>query len=837
MRTKILTLICSLCLMVSGIGFGANAAEPLPEAQTELEILKSLGIVNGYEDKETENNSVMSKCTFVNFLLNITDGGRYGSTYDPEAIEQAKQRGILAQSSVVSADQPLIYEEAMKMAVVLLGYGEISENNGGYPGGYLSRASELRLTEGVSPSGEIKNYEAYRILLNVTEAPIMLKTFPNGDYQIDNGTNLLEYYRDIYKIEGVVTANRVSGLYDTAAAGPDSVKIESDTYLDPDGLLSSCLGYRIKGYARKGELDTYTVISGGIDERVTVTEIDTSSITDISDDCRTFEYCPDKSSSKTVKAEAAASASLLYNGVVSLDYNAEDFNDDGTVLFIDNDSDGKADVIKLNVYKTMIVSSVSSGTRTINNEFSYEGALAKLNVGDIEANNYEVRFYKDGALVDFGAVAAGDVLSVYSPHEGYEGDVEVYISSQKTTGSVDSVSMSDETVTVGGTEYELASSFIKANSFDEAFAADISAGDRYDVYIDVYGKVAGMKSVQSSMQYAYMQKIYKDEEEIVYTKLFNVDGEWNTYAFADKVAVNGSSRRPLEAFDELSTGVDGIVGYVVNGEGKINRLELPMQYTDDISNARLNTIGEQTGTFRYNNTTFDSNYYMTADTKVIFVPEDEEMRDNENNYSIGNNYSFRSNVSITYTGYCRDEFYCLGIVLVRQSLSDMTAVDNESYFVRDVKTVYDDGDVTNEIVVSNNTYLGLSVKTSDSSIGSDIKKGDIIKIHVDPSGRINTIEKLFDYDSGAVPDMSANLYDWSYVRGTALKTDISGSRLLLNSTREIALRVPDVPVLVYDTFESDVRGGSLGDIEPGDFIVADVHQNKVMTLYVYKNME
>ena len=54
MRTKILTFICSLCLIISSISFGANAAEPVPEAQTELEILKALGIVNGYEDKETE---------------------------------------------------------------------------------------------------------------------------------------------------------------------------------------------------------------------------------------------------------------------------------------------------------------------------------------------------------------------------------------------------------------------------------------------------------------------------------------------------------------------------------------------------------------------------------------------------------------------------------------------------------------------------------------------------------------------------------------------------------------------------------------------------------------
>lgn len=110
--------------------------------------------------------------------------------------------------------------EFVKMCVCLIGYGDIAENNGGYPNGYITQAATLGLTEGIGEiayNQGITRGDAAVILANTLEAPILAI----GDVHMDengvvsltpkmmDGTgedykNLLMMYFDIYKVTASV---------------------------------------------------------------------------------------------------------------------------------------------------------------------------------------------------------------------------------------------------------------------------------------------------------------------------------------------------------------------------------------------------------------------------------------------------------------------------------------------------------------------------------------------------------------------------------------------------------------------------------------------------------
>lgn len=652
---------------------------------------------------------------------------------------------------------------------------------------------------------------------------------------------VLSIYRRIYKVEGVVTANPSSGLYKSASLPVGRSAIGDDTFSDPNEILYDYLGFKVAAYVRETLSGDYEVIYAEAHREVEIIKFATENVAAVTGNCTIFEYYPENDSTKTRKNTVSPSAALLYNGVVWSDYTAADFMcPNGEVSLIDNDRDGRADVIRLNVYDTLIVSAVSVGSSIITGEFSYAGCLNRLDLEAYKNDGGRVAIYMDGKRVSIGDIQAGDVLSVFASRESGRKRAEIFVSKNKMNAVAGEYRKEEKELLLGDVIYKISDAYYKANAKGEVFAQSITVGSYYTFYLDINNKIAGVRSERSTLQYGYLKQVGEGQSSLDTTlklRVFSADGEWEMLDVSSKLELNGESVKASEVRAKIDAAAGGVIGYSLNRSGEVSRLELPLAYESGMSAARLNTTGVQSHAFRYATTSFDCNYYMTGDTKVIFVPSDAEYLSDESLYDVGNNYSFTSNATVSYIGYGRDEYCFLDVALVTRSSTEVQRVGNTNYLVRKISTISDENGQTTQVTVSSNAYLGISFAAKDSSVLQGVKKGDIIKIHINAEGYIDKFEHTYKINDRNIKEMGSNLNAHATVKGQLLKVDPANSRILIASAREVALKVPSISVLFYDGERAGVSLGNIGDITVGDYVIADIYETRVLGLFVIRDFD
>ena len=297
--------------------------------------------------------------------------------------------------------------------------------------------------------------------------------------------------------------------------------------------------------------------------------------------------------------------------------------------------------------------------------------------------------------------------------------------------------------------------------------------------------------------------------------------------------------------DRIISEKGQLIGYGLDKEKKISRIELAVPYAEDLSEERLNVTSEHTHGYRYNNTSFDSHYYMSGKTKVIVVPSADP--EDEDSYDIGNNYYFSSDENVTYVGYGCDEYNFLEYVLVKRNATESKKVGESAYFVREVSEVaHPEGGTTKQVTIASATYLGLSIMATESAVLDGISKGDIIKFHVNASGYIDNVSAVYNIsDKDSDKNTPDYLHAYVVAKGTLLKTDPTEGRILMETERKdsagaltankVALKVSSsLSVLIYDAQRETVTAGTIKDLTLGDFVVANISKSSVTGVFAIR---
>ncbi|MBR5152757.1 MAG: hypothetical protein IKW60_04435 [Clostridia bacterium] len=851
MGRKIICILVALATLCSLMVVQVSAADYIAE-NTQLDVLKALEIVNGYEN-ENQAFSKMNKATFINFLLNMMEGGKYTAAYDGDALLQAEQLGLIETASAVGQSDVLRNDEAVKMAMSLLGYKDLCMEMGGYPAGFLVKANQIGLTDGLTLSEEMTNLEAYHLLYETMNTGVMdvvaYGTEGNSYAEYEDRT-ILNIYRRIYQVEGVVTANGISGLYEPAAVSEGYVAIEGDLYQDTNGLLYDYLGYKVLAYAKKETDGSFSIVYGEPYQTVEVVEIDSNNILNVASDISSIEYYSDENASSSRKINLPPTIVVLSNNVVWSDYTAADFTKpDGLVTLIDQQGDNNIDVVKLDFTRTMIVSSVSTSTKTISGVYTYTGAFSKLELKPYDDPGNRVEFFLNGEAATFEDVKQGDVLSVYESNGAGGKVARISIIRNKVVETVTAYYQAENELVAGDVVYELSALYQKATSESEQFAEPIVVGKSYAFYLDENGKIIGARTESNDgVQYGYLKAVGDGKgvfDVPVILRIFTAEGEWKEFNFAEKVKVNGNSAdTAANAKAHAQSAIGKLIGYSLNSEGAIVRLETPQSIAEfqdaaTLNPERLNVLPIASNTFRYNNTTFGGVHYMTGNTKVFFVPSEEP--DNEDLYDIGNNYSFRSNIGYSYTGYNTDEFGFLDMVLVELNQTDSKKPTDSVYFVREVGTGIDgEGNAVGQITVASAAYYGVSILVDDSYDISGINPGDLIKIHVNAKGYVDNLEQIYKVSDKVVLSAPSVIED-GRIQGVIDKMDLSGERIRVDTMRDaketkLGLKVPaSISVMIYDAKRNTVTAGKTADLSMDDFIIVQLNKNNVAGIYVYRN--
>jgi len=295
---KVIALVCVFALALTTVAFGATYSDVAEDSAyyEAVETLTKLSIVEGKGEGLYAPEDGVTRAEMAALIARIQG---YGETAKGSAntgftdvpathwasgyIANAAGMGIINGygDGTFGPEDPVLYEQAIKMVMATLGYTPFAEKNGGYPTGYLAAAQRYDVSLAVANA--VQGTPANRgtvaqILVNALDTPLMVQSSWNT-----NG-----------EVTYVIADGAFIGSYNGV-----------DRYEDYKTLMSENLGYvKIRGIVRETpitSMDQVIEIDTTADEKVTI---------DV-----TYDYLTDNKLFKDRSTD-----SFLVNGTDAADY-------------------------------------------------------------------------------------------------------------------------------------------------------------------------------------------------------------------------------------------------------------------------------------------------------------------------------------------------------------------------------------------------------------------------------------------------------------------------------------------------------------------------------------
>lgn len=536
MLKKLLTLV--LCVLM--VSLPASAALVDIEGETygkEIALLYDLGIVEGKEADRFLPADCLTRAEMTTIILRLlgTEGTMPAAFEDVPAEHWAsKIIGTAAQMQIVNGvsdnefapDDSVTYPQAVKMLVCALGYDVQAQVMGGYPSGYLSKASHLGILDGTSDNGEaISRAMMAKLVANALEVNILVRTGYGDAYTFEEkeGATLLNTYLDIEVIKGKVTANKMLNLGGTAARD-GQFSIGAVTVEEGETNGSSFIGRTVSVYAKE-ENDVYTALSVSPRYEEGYVEIDAADILPSS----TLTSIHREEGNKTNYYEVSNNAVWVYNGVIKRDMTPQNLIFDiGTVTLISEGSKA-ADIVFVYSYSNMIVDTVRTDLHKVTFKNPSEG-IGSLTLDETDKSVKFSLQNTDGVNVSLEELKEWDVLSV-----AVNGNVSnIIYSNRSVSGKI--TEMSDESVVMDGVEYKVAANVFRNREIIKP-AVEMEA----NFFLDFTGKIAAVDTESfKEFKYGYLVSMNKDKgisgnEQV---KIYTEDGEMKIFTLSDSFKLN-----------------------------------------------------------------------------------------------------------------------------------------------------------------------------------------------------------------------------------------------------------------------------------------------------------
>ena len=252
----------------------------------------------------------------------------------------------------------LTEEEAAQILVCMLGYGAKAEALGGYPSGYVKTAADLKLFKNTQRRKDklIQKGNAVVLLYNAANTDVYEQTSFGKFGKFEKTGTALEVYHNIYREEGVVTKTEITGI-DGNPCGRGKVAVNDTEYRVGDTNAGIYLGYCIKAYVRE-DSDTDTIVYFEVSDSNTVYTVMGEDVARDSTLTK-IRYYNDKNVIRSINV--SNKAYYLRNGTCDEITPAVLAPGYGKLIIIDNDNDGRADVVFIHEWIHMVVSDVIDG--------------------------------------------------------------------------------------------------------------------------------------------------------------------------------------------------------------------------------------------------------------------------------------------------------------------------------------------------------------------------------------------------------------------------------------------------------------------------------------------
>lgn len=743
-------ILLSLCLVLQSVVVFVKASndefdEKLVEKLKALEVISTM-------DKELSSSVTRGEfASLIVKFLNIEDtySSKVTSTpfvdvsifdeYAP-AISYLYDMGFVKGigSRKFNQDQNISCNQAISILISVLGYKEVADLQGGFPYGYIKQADKLKLLKGINSLGanEITLYDVYTLFNNSLHIKVASVLTINGriTLTIDNEKDFLSTYYNLYRITGLVTANKYTSL-----TNPLSFVLENE--IEIGQMLFVCnkdysnyLGMQVEAYSTKLSDDNKEIIYINPLNKNNIVTINFNDFISITND--NVEYWISESDRKKT-LEISDNVDVIYNDVSYIGYGkiSDIVWTSGALQLLDNDGDEIIDVLKFSQYENLLVDSV---------DFEFNIIYDDLHKTAISFENGIVEVIrKDGKLMKFRDIKQGQIYSMTR-------------SKNKIGNVLNRLYLCDESVNGTINEIEDNNYLISKNSYKLANDVTISliVGDTGTFYLNQFDEIVYFKATDTdSYKYALVYG-FSELNSLLYDlqiSLFTADNECVIFDFAHRVSVTGkiiNSKNNNGAKEILSDIVVGeIVQYKVNTSNEIFELNIAKKasdtsYEDEFYKARDLT------SFYYRSGNLNGQFYLDKET-IIFSKKSGTNWSEENLAALPNSIL---KVDTSYTTKCSVYVYGdkhekkVACLLFHDEFD--TSITSEDFLgvITNISDVLHDDQPTKKIRTTSDEC---NVDESLIPIVGTLNIGDIIRISKDYRGVGKGIQVVMNVDGKA----------------------------------------------------------------------------------------
>ncbi|MBP3362142.1 MAG: S-layer homology domain-containing protein [Clostridia bacterium] len=783
---RALSLYCALLILFTAVNtiFAEDVSVQgavSEEHRRKTEVLNSLGItdvqLNNYSAEAAVTREMFSEGIAAMMCDDVPGAG-----IEPVGDLDADDTGMLylmsmgiidgTEKNVYRPNDNITFEQAAKIAVSALNLDKITGYKGGYPSGYLAEAQRIGLFDGIhASSAELCMSDYINLLYNLLDIDVLKAdgfTGGNVSYNRTEGNTLIYVYRNIEKGEGLVSANRYSGLYTAGeATNNDGVVIDGEYYNVGETNAEDSLGSYCEFYFHDSKTDSEKTLLYITPARINKRLFAQSD--DLSYDDGVYTYTDEKGKSKTITIPD--DAVIMYNGVFQpLPDKSKFVPPYGSVEFISNDGDNSYEVIKIIDITVTNVLSVSSDGTVI-----YDKYDANNNI-DLEEKDYSVTLPNgnEGTVFNINSDNVVETVKIENGRQSYYKIKVVTDSVTVTAQRIESESreVSDETVSVANEIYSEDKMYIVSERLKDLLASgklvNPAPGRTYVFLLNSRGEIADISdSSEKSFRIGYFKRLtVNEDEEKRIVRLFDESGSWEYYDLAERIKLNGASTE-ADKINDLDMYIGKVCKYEINVAGEVTSLYFPSE-----TDGNFRTVySMENPYFRryYGSPVFgpksedDGKTCSIKSTSVIFViPNIAE--DLVNEKSEGFKYAVIPSSKLpNYITYGNVEIYNtegdIGIgdvAVVKMKTHGYVLNENSTRLVliNDIRTIWDDDEVKTEVVaISNGNEKRFFVEDLRTNKGElPFQPGDLIFcfLSYDRTLRLYDDAKyyhiLFDYD-------------------------------------------------------------------------------------------
>ena len=576
-------LLSSISVM-EGLGDGSfGIADDVTRAEATATIVRMIGLGELSGSSQSDET----------YYYDVSPGSWY-ATY----INTATRLGLVAGDGDQNfrPEDPVLYEEYIKMLLSAVGYQEEAITKGGYPQGYLTVARQRGFTDG----------EAVKQGQNITRGAVALYTYNALDIpqtRDESTRTLLDEVFHLTEYNGIVTGNEYTGLYDAdKKTSTNMVRIDaagSDLLLDAGKTdAPEYLGYMVSAYVKNDKASDDEIYFIGLKHgKNTTQQLDSAEVTalSLSGNALRLEYTKD--SSKAQYKNVPADAALLYNGIsvgtigsiLERDYPYVFAPATGSVTLIDNNGDGTIDAAYALAYQNYVVSQVYEKEKKVLFRSNGSG-VNRITSVTLDENDQSVLFQilKDGQEISLTDLKEDDVVSYRESMSGANKLMVLEVCDQVAEGTVGELYPSknnaaaapeDSSIAGNGTQlgYEAAEVVIDGERYPVSRDSNKvpKVGDTVSGYLNVFGQIVYIGETRAGIDsYIYLVRTSRENDmnQSINAQVVTEDGHLQVVELRDKLNFNGQTKSKEEVYPLIQGGQQLIRG-TINKEGQLTRIE------------------------------------------------------------------------------------------------------------------------------------------------------------------------------------------------------------------------------------------------------------------------